>query len=341
MLSLEVTDLNNGYKNLPVTMTTLEAGQGLALANAYGAVPLFISHGTGFTANHIFITWEASKYPGATIYYMTGSGTGEYVNTYSTAQWKMLPATTNAAFNVANVSTGVLQHLNQVGQGSGEAYYKGLQAGISPTDTIPGTALDVFPSVEAVGKMNYTFVGGNNFFNYPFNKTCSVNEIFGNTAFNLAGGSVDITSGSRVFAHNYTAGNFDVSELSGAAGSAQWPAMTLSLSKGNIFCNASSTSIKTTLVGRVVMDSLTASNTLGGNNLIGLVYPKGELITIFANSRSGDRLLIPNSTGSFDTVDSTGSNVWVDNAYRLKPIVGYWYYRAPGNGQMNWQQLLQ
>ncbi|MCU0641209.1 MAG: hypothetical protein MUC35_03875 [Candidatus Margulisbacteria bacterium] len=287
-----------------------------------GTVPLTITR----SGNDIVLTWDKNSAPSVDIYTLTGDGSGVYSDSGFTVK-------------MGTHTSGTLTDTAQVGAGNPEKYYKGVMTGYDSFLLGPEYGNKTcLQAAQAVGKVNYVFAGGNNFFNYPFAKTDTINTIFGNKAIGQPGTAVNIASGSRVLAHNYSAGNFEVSELSGTAGTSQWSALTLAPSKGNIFFNASTNNINVTLVGQVVPDLSVASSALGGNNLTGLVYPKGEKITLFSNSKSGDRLLVQNATGSFDTIDCTGANSWANGAYALKPTLGYWYYRDPKNGNMTWQQ---
>jgi hypothetical protein len=108
---------------------------------------------------------------------------------------------------------------------------------------------------------------------------------------------------------------------------------------GNIFFNSGGDNMHLTLVGNVETATGLSFYAYGGNNLIGLLYPQNELITTLLNSQPNDRLLIRNNSGSFDTIDRGGTN-WAEPTYRLKPSIGYWYYRAPDNGAMQWEQAL-
>ena len=90
-----------------------------------GIVPLIITR----NGNTVEVTWEAT-YAGAQIFFMTGTGEGAYVNDYP---GKWIKAETGEQNGYTLDTAGrKFKHSNQVGMGSGEAYYKGLRSSILP-----------------------------------------------------------------------------------------------------------------------------------------------------------------------------------------------------------------
>jgi len=293
----------------------------------YGTVQLNIER----DGDNIRVSWDpAIRNP--QIFVRSGDGSGQYVNDGDATVWVEI-GDLATEFDV-HMSESYVLHLDQVAAGYEEAYYKGLQSGVARGGANPDTGDTNLASAWAVGKNNYTFSGGNNFFNYPFSKDADVNTVFSRQYIDDSGTGMDYPGGCRVYLHNYSAGNFDYSEFSEGT----WSSLTLRVSAGNIFYNSGTSNLNVTLVGRVMAETADIYRCEGGNNLIGLIYPQGELITSFTNAASNDRLLIRNVSGSFDPVDY--STAWADPSYRLIPTMGYWYYRDPRNLTLDWQQTL-
>jgi hypothetical protein len=130
-----------------------------------GTVPLYISR----NGADILITWEA-QYLTPQIYALYGDGTGKYTNSYASGWEKVAEgATVASGYTTVNNS---LTHQNQVGQGSPEAYYKGIVAGIDIAQ-----AAATFEAAWAVGKVNVELKKatsqtdpGKNYISIPFNR---------------------------------------------------------------------------------------------------------------------------------------------------------------------------
>ena len=130
----------------------------------FGTVPLYISR----AGADVRLTWEAT-YVNPQIFVKTGQGSGEYT---SREGWVKVAASGGI---ISGLSAGLgtfdyrgseraILHKNQVGGGTPEAYYKGLQAVVSAADPNPRIAGKTFlSSANAVGKVNVTMYKGWNF----------------------------------------------------------------------------------------------------------------------------------------------------------------------------------
>ncbi len=167
----------------------------------YGTVPLNIRR----EVNNIILTWEA-RFVNPEIYILTGDGVGRYA---SGEGW--IKVTQGGARYTTGVPTewdydvfpAMFSHIDQVGMGTSEAYYKGLQAGVSPTTANPRvTGKTYLQSAWAVGKVNVAITGGKKWtlFCVPFmDIPADVNEILAGQA--NYGGGADATSSVRIFSH--------------------------------------------------------------------------------------------------------------------------------------------
>ena len=151
----------------------------------YGTVPLYISRNSNGV--DIRITWEAA-YVNPKIYALSGNGQGVFTN--HAANWFQItnsgvvtqPPTQMGLFSLQPGQ--LLFHMNQVGQGTSECYYKGFESFVGDPKTAinPNTGLPIFPSAEAVGKVNVAVAGGKKWtaLSIPFlNQTQDLNDLVG------------------------------------------------------------------------------------------------------------------------------------------------------------------
>lgn len=137
----------------------LEPGAGAATGEApAGTVPLFISR----DGDNIKISWEASvpDYNDPQIYVLIGGGSGSYTNDVAGWSGPYTPNSYPAEFDFSKYASGYVLHLDQVGAGESEVYYKGLQDGITAANISPDQNLPAntayLASAWAVGKINIT-----------------------------------------------------------------------------------------------------------------------------------------------------------------------------------------
>ncbi|MFA4844096.1 MAG: hypothetical protein WC632_04005 [Candidatus Margulisiibacteriota bacterium] len=160
----------SGYTIIP-GLFGLGGGNKIGTA-PWGTVPLTIAR----DGDNIKITWDAAAAPGAKIYVLAGDGTGQFQKTDDT-KWKLYTdASIASQFGVTNILAGILFHNTQVGQGAGEVYYFGLQAGVTPQTICQDTdplykGKTCFVVAPAVGKANVnlykTPASGWNFISSP------------------------------------------------------------------------------------------------------------------------------------------------------------------------------
>jgi len=117
---------------------------------AAGTVPLFITR----DGTNIKVTWEAI-YISPEVYVLTGDGVGRYTN--SNEGWVLVAkggVTLESGFSY-DEGTHTLLHLNQVGGGTSEAYYKALQAGVNSLEANRDDPTKTnLAAAWAVGKVN-------------------------------------------------------------------------------------------------------------------------------------------------------------------------------------------
>ncbi|MBU1616443.1 MAG: hypothetical protein KKF06_01505, partial [Candidatus Margulisbacteria bacterium] len=162
-------------------------GGGTKIGDApWGTVPLTIAR----DGENIKISWDAAKAPGAQIYVLTGDGTGKFQKNVP-ADWKLYADSSIAGqFNAGSVATGILYHNKQVGaavpsgySNHGEAYYYGLQAGVTPTTPCQDplyTGKTCFEVAPAVGKVNvpiFKASSGDKYTRFSFPLIVSNNEL--------------------------------------------------------------------------------------------------------------------------------------------------------------------
>jgi hypothetical protein len=123
-------------------------------------IPLSITREADTVGSDVVISWAGTDVPD--VYVLTGDGGGICTGVYSgyaigyigvytneAAAWTKVTNPVAAGFSLSGSS---LHHIDQVGTGFGEAYYKALKAGTSKDDNLP--------SAEAVGKHNLHLNGG-------------------------------------------------------------------------------------------------------------------------------------------------------------------------------------
>lgn len=319
--SEEVINLNNGQGYTEVNMALVEGGGPLLITEVIsGTVPLNILR----NGNNIEVSWNNTLYPNPQIFMLTGSGSGEFTNSYSATKWvRIFSGGLVEASGISFTPPDTLVHQNQAnGAGSGEVYYKGLQAGITDYATN-------IPSAEAVGKVNFTFGGGNTFFSVPLVLSGTINDIMG---------SQNYTAGSRLFKQAPDRSGFNTADYFSGTG---WTdTIVITPDKGYYFYNIGS-QIPVTLVGRVPGAGVSESMG-GGNNLFAVQFPKQYDFSIFgAGTAAGDRVLIYNRNAipvsGFDAVNQSEFGL---TQVRLSGMGGYYYYRDPSAGTLTWSPPL-
>lgn len=233
-------------------------------------VPLYITR--DFSNFNINITWEAGKYPNATIYVLTGDGTGQY--TESTTSWVAYNDPSIASeFNAGNIGTGVLVHKGQVGGGYKEAYYKAILSANK----------DDLLNAHAVGKLLISLQGssttkGKNLVSVPFDPQPgkTVAQAFGQgSGSGWADGDLIQTkiSGSPA----YLTAVYTSNQWRDAATPSQAPAFDIDFRFGNWVITSANKTL--TVVGDVVATDQDvavysgAGLPTGGKSLLGMIYP--------------------------------------------------------------------
>jgi hypothetical protein len=293
---------------------------------------------------------------------MTGAGSGEYTSTYGT-RWTQVTegGAVRSGVTGFRLATGILSHEGQVGAGTSEAYYKAIQASVTPDTVIPGTTVQCFTSAEGVGKVNYTCDPGYNLVTVPFKYLSggdTLVQVFGSQ---LHAGDVD--TADRIYIKgDANSWGMDNAYLS-TSGRWYWsnqPAVettiTIEARRGYLVRNRGA-QIPITLVGKIPVGSATVSMTLG-YNMIGTVFP----IRLALNSL-GIYGLSNVTAGTVDTADriyiKSEANSWgMDNAYLSTDGRWYWsnkpleqasftfnsprgyFYRMKGTGTINWPRTM-
>ena len=156
---------SDGYGMNPVDVTITDVGYitkdlvikwGEGPVIPYGTVPMSIER----AGNNIKVFWDNAvfEYQNPKIFMLAGDGTGKYTND---AGWAAINALLGpgSPFEGSDLPGGYIIHKNQVGQGWGEVYFKGIQntfpneMDINPN--VPGN-ISYLASAWAVGKVNVT-----------------------------------------------------------------------------------------------------------------------------------------------------------------------------------------
>lgn len=303
-----------------------------------GSVPLSISKQWFSSGTNVILTWEANIYPSIQLYMLTGDGAGNFTN--EPAGW----------VRVNDPSPGFVFYQGQIihyggsvnggHSANGEVYYKALQSSYASRTNYG----DYLKDAWAVGKMDYSFGKGNNYFNYPFVNTNSINTVLG------AAGYATL---SKLLYYNKTSDDFAywVLNTNASTGRLEWSPVFATgnmiptgfeIGKGYVFSNQGDT-ITTTLVGEVDRyPDLFIANLGLGNNLIGLPFPiKKQLLTLFSPSNLDKLLVYQKTTDDFNNytymdgyfADKDGVN---QDAYFVLPGVGYFYSRMTSSS-LEWR----
>jgi hypothetical protein len=305
----------------------------------YGTVPLYISRLPG--GSILRITWEA-RFINPEIYVLMGNGQGRYASgegwtkvTQGGTFVSGLPSGPDWDFSMGAID---LEHNSQVGRGTGEAYYKGLQAGVSPTASNPRVAGKTFlQSAWGVGKVNVILNRGWNSVSSPF-----VAGTFG--------------SDTGVVGNNF--GNGDSANFWGEAiqdmeivyvfSGGTWGSVANILIPGrgcmfNISSLAEGVTRTITLVGSVSTVEVTREIRAGLND-IGNPFPRA-LVSGGFSPASADP---PSNLVTGDTLNEWGrtdfSNAIIYNAatsswagsLTFRPGAGYWYNHVSTAGPFRW-----
>jgi len=183
-----------------------------------------------------------------------------------------------------------------------------------------------FIAATAVGKLDYAFGQGNNFFNCPFLTTGDLNFVIG--AHNVA-------MNCQMLEHDRPTDGFIASTFNGTS----WvDAYELDLGKGYVFFNSSSAPLILTLAGKVNPDPAAFSKELKiGNTFIGQPFPiKKTLGNLFSDPVMNDSVLIHDKiTDGFIAKSCVNDGSFVEPDFELEPSLGYVYYR--NSGELDWQ----
>lgn len=332
-------DVQRGYINLSAGFLTLTSGGGLGVGAGSG---LYIRRGGETPGSACIISWDPTKFSGSNpaIYVMTGSGTGEFNNSYDPAIWtevfdgtKILPSLPPAV-GTFSFTSGVneIDHLSQVGQGSREVYYKALAASVSPAT---GTA---FQDAPAVGKCLVTAAGNGNYnmIGVPFLQKD------GSTFVDVYSQAIN-QANVEIYKYDNTQGGYLPAFYSTSSTSWDNPNIPLTQGEAAWVYNPNSQDITMTIVGGVPSaqsgKSSCAVPISGGGkyNMISNPYPQG-------GNLSGIGLLpLPNAeVYYFDNVThgyvaalSNGTN-W-DNDLFIMPGTALWYYNS--GSSLSWQSI--
>jgi len=307
-----------------------------------GTVKLYISRDN----LDIKITWEASKYGAIPqIFALVGNdGTGLYQNNYDAQKWVPVANNDTVGTTSVTINPGSLKHLNQVGGGAAEIYYKGLLSGINDY-------AKYIPSAEAVGKVNVAFsvgVIGSNYLSYPFIQgNNSIKEVLDVNSF---------PEGTKIYSQmtgpNKDQYDFDVAKLVNKSWlnsfNNQSVDDTLKILPEKSYMVQIPLNTKYTMLGKVVIDSderttdiMTYKNTYFGN-CRAWAYNLGDvnvntLLKLSNDVKAGDKIYYPNDTEYNFDVSKYSDGKWINSftnqpsTMLLKLPKGYMYYRD-GNG---------
>jgi hypothetical protein len=280
----------------------------------YGTVPLLI---TRTDQDHIRISWNKTTYSNPQIFFLVGDGTGSFTNTYSATTW--LPAAGNPAFE-PHLTDGYVLHLQQVGKGEKEAYYKGLQSSVTPATKDPANGTLCIENAWAVGKVNVDlYGGGRGFVSAPFMSN-SFNDVFG----------ANFTNNDQIWYWDNSQGKFTATyTFSGGS----WPAVNANLAQGywfDIIGTAPGSKKIVTIIGSL-SNAPVSTQISTGWDMIGNPFPRqitnsGLVSGIAAN----DQIWIwDNDQHKFTgTMSYAGAN-WTPAA-QLLPGLGYRYNHLGG-----------
>ncbi|MBU1027213.1 MAG: hypothetical protein KKA31_05720 [Candidatus Margulisbacteria bacterium] len=289
----------------------------------YGTVRLYITRDN----NDVVLTWEvgtaAGQVPVGTnpkIYYFASSddtATGVFTNVVD--DWLLVDTsvtTPTEGFTKPFAPLNIVKHENQVGSGFTECYYKAV---------LPGQEAKLNVA-WAVGKVNYTFEEGLNYFNYPFVNSGDINEVFGTEGYPI---------NCQVLDHQKSTDGFSASTFDES-----WePSITLQQGKAYVFSGSVSEPLPVTLLGDVDPSPEQFSLELTeGNNYIGLPMP--SLINLQqsfgANPIMNDSLLIhQRDTDGFSAELVSASGSFDNSAFEMNAMKGFVYFR--NTGEFNWQ----
>ena len=263
---------------------------------------LSISREGNTPGSAIRISWTSSSTPD--VYALYGDGTGQYVTAETT--WNKVTNPTALGYQAYN---GYLLHLNQVGGGSPEAYYKALAPGASNT---------LLPSAEAVGKFDITLPVGLSLISVPLIPASSeINSAIGN----------QLSNNDKIF--NFTGSAWINSTLIGGNWSGGITNILPDLGYWTVI-----QSLKTvTIVGSVPNSPARTIELISGLSLKGSSYPAQVSIE---SSGLSEALLYPASgtgiiyyfTGSAWKSSTWNGTAWVNKGIPyLQPKCGYWIKR--------------
>lgn len=299
----------------------------------------------------IKVSWDGNA---PDIYYLASDTVeGKYVSQPDTIQgWtKVLDGKTGAALYkgfAVDVKNKNMKHLNQVGAGLGEVYYKGLMAGITKPESYLYAA-------EAVGKVNITLQSGGLGYNYisvPFTyNTDQIKDVL-DPAYPPIG--------TRVFSQ-MEGFNFDIAELNSSRVwvSAFEPAKTTDIGSTFYIYPERSYMIKVpsaktiTVIGRVLTPAdgyalqIQGSDHAGGNlyTYFGNYYPRqyslsdadvSDTLLLSKDVSDGDRIFYPTDLSFNFNIAYYKDKLWRSEFdpnktqltdINLKLPVGYMYKR--------------
>ena len=288
-----------------------------------GTMSLFIER----AGNDVEITWEA-RFVSPQVYMLTGDGAGRFASYEGWARVYNGGIDPAYAAQFSTITNGI-RHRDQVGRGTPEAYYKGLQAGIDPAAINPETGSSNLASAFAVGKFNIPLISGlSNMAAMPFiPSNPDISSVIG----------AQLPNGTVLSMRDPT-GRWD--EVSYAGG---WSsALNINPDYG-FWINVSSGSPILTLVGNVYPGSRRTITLYGGlNNLLGSAYPiqvdlNSSLLGGTLAAEGGK--LSAFADGRWDEPEYRGG-AWTSLIYKLKPGKGFWVnMNAPGTRPWNYPRL--
>jgi hypothetical protein len=300
---------------------------------------LYISRGGETPGSACTITWNADKFGGSPqIYVMTGSGTGEFTNSYNSAAWtrvwdgtKFLPNLPGnvGQFNTAGLSNGISSSM-QVGAGSREVYYKALPA----ASTFPPDAA-VFQNAPAVGKILVTAAGKGN---YNMVGVPLIQQTAGGTFVDTLSQAIN-RAGVEIYKFDNTAGGYVP-----ASYAADWGGANFSLIQGEAawIYNPLDNDLVLTIVGGVPLTTANRTNysvpILGGQyNMISNIYPQGGKLSALGLQplNNAEIYYFDNVSHGYVSALANGS-AW-DNDLVIKPGDALWYYNP--NSSLQWKSI--
>lgn len=308
--SFEVSDY--GYTNRNIT---LQEGEGDGLLPVAGTVPLVIER-DGTTAD-IKISWDAATYGTALdFYYMTGDGTGQYTNTFSS--W------TSAAsvLNTSTMASGYVKHSGQIGAGLQEVYYKAIQTG-----EIAATKV---PLAWAVGKLDIDLTTGFNFVSMP---------LVGLTGTGLSENFADQLNVADYEMYYYNPASGLMTKAKYTTTWAFSPNIPFNIETGNAYWVKLPANKRISLLGAVRTTPFIKTFLANKYSTLGSAVPvkMGMETAGLVPTGTNQIFWFHNDTKLYEKLKNSGG--WVNASpgqpvFDLAPGLGYWYYNT--GSELDW-----